>query len=169
VAILNPDHLFEQADKLIVASPTGARRQVDLRRAISSAYYGVFHALLIAAADEFVGLTKRSTSQYCLVYRSIDHRRIRDLCSDVKKSSLPARYAKHEPSGGFGSHIKAFAAAVVELQEIRHAADYDPSIRVLSSDALPAVSTARSARQRFQLASSRGRKAFLSLLVFPPR
>jgi hypothetical protein len=169
VAILNPNHLFEQADKLIISSPAGAPRQVDLRRAISSAYYGAFHALLIAAADEFVGRTKRSTGQYSLVYRSIDHRRIRDLCSEMQKHSLPAKYVKHEPPSGFGSDIKAFAAAIVELQERRHAADYDPSVRVRSSDALLAVNTARGALQRFQEASPRRRKAFLSLLVFPPR
>ena len=52
VAVLNPDHFFEQADTLM-APPAGAPRQVDLRRAISNAYYGVFHAILAAAADEY--------------------------------------------------------------------------------------------------------------------
>jgi hypothetical protein len=169
VAILNPEHLFEQADKLISTPPAGPPRQVDLRRAISSAYYGVFHATLTAAADEFVGVTKRSTTQYSLVYRSVDHRSLRELCSEIKKPTLPAKYAPYEPRNGFGPNIKAFAAAVVELQEKRHAADYDPLIRVKSLDALLAVSTARNALNRFQRASAGRRKAFLSLLLFPPR
>jgi uncharacterized protein (UPF0332 family) len=54
VAILNPDQLFEQAEKLI-AIPAGRPRQVDIRRAISSAYYAIFHAIITAAADQFVG------------------------------------------------------------------------------------------------------------------
>src|SRR5215216_7618181 len=44
VAILNPEHLFDQAEKLILSPPAGRPRQVDIRRAISAAYYGVFHA-----------------------------------------------------------------------------------------------------------------------------
>src|ERR1700757_100666 len=73
VAILNPAHLFEQADKLIAPPPHGPPRQVDLRRAISSAYYGAFHAVLAAIANRFIGSTKQSTSLYSLVYRSVDH------------------------------------------------------------------------------------------------
>lgn len=49
VAILNPDHLFEQADRLAAPFGPGTIRQVDVRRAISAAYYGVFHAILAAA------------------------------------------------------------------------------------------------------------------------
>jgi hypothetical protein len=51
VTILNPDHLFDQADRLIV-STAGPPRQVDLRRAISAAYYGVFHIVATAVADQ---------------------------------------------------------------------------------------------------------------------
>jgi hypothetical protein len=50
VAILNPDHLFEQANRLAVPFGPGSIRQVDVRRAISAAYYGLFHAVLTAAA-----------------------------------------------------------------------------------------------------------------------
>jgi hypothetical protein len=85
VTILNPDHLFEQADKLISPPPAGPPRQVDLRRAISSSYYGLFHACLVAAADEFVGVTQRATSRYALVYRSIDHKTLREVCNEAKK------------------------------------------------------------------------------------
>ncbi len=169
MAILNPEHLFEQADKLSSPPSAGRPRQVDIRRAISAAYYGVFHAAITAAADQFVGVTKRSTSQYGLVYRSVDHGWLRTLCEEVKKPILAAKYAPHAPSNGFGANIVAFAAAVLELQEKRHAADYDPMIRVKSSDAVLAVRTARAALRRFNGASSTRRKAFLSLLLFQPR
>lgn len=169
MAILSSEHLLDQAIRLIGPKTAGKRRQVDLRRAISAAYYGVFHATLTAAADEFVGVTKRATPQYALVYRSVDHRALRELCTEVKKPTLPPRYARHEPPKGFSAGIKAFAAALVELQEKRHAADYDPSARMKQSDALLAVATARSALRAFGSAGSRGRKAFLTLLLFPPR
>lgn len=165
MAILNPEHLFEQAERLIAGPP----RQVDLRRAISSAYYGIFHATLTAAADHFVGTTKRSTTEYALVYRSIDHRSLRTLCSQVVKPTLPASFLPYGPRNAFGPDVRAFAAAVIELQEKRISADYDPLIRIKSSDALLAVSVARSAVARFRSTSARRRVAFLTFLVFPKR
>jgi hypothetical protein len=75
---MNPEHLFEQADKLIQAPAAGRPRQVDLRRGVSAAYYALFHAILAAAADLVVGTTNQSTVLYELVYRSIDHRALRD-------------------------------------------------------------------------------------------
>jgi hypothetical protein len=169
VAILNPEHLFEQAEKLIIPPPAGPPRQVDIRRAISAAYYGVFHATLAAAADQFIGKTKRTDSQYGLDYRSVDHKWFRDLCDDLRKQTPPMRYNRHLPNNGFGENIVAFAAAVVELQEKRMVADYDPMIRVKTSDALLAIKTARAAVRRFSRASSARRNAFLGLLLFPPR
>jgi hypothetical protein len=129
----------------------------------------VFHATLTAAADEFVGRTKRSTSLYSLVYRSVDHKALRDVCSEVSKKPLSARYARHEPHNGFGSNMRAFAVAVLELQGKRHAADYDPLFRVKTSDAFLIVGTARSALRQFQQAEPFRRKAFLALLLLQPR
>lgn len=169
MAILNPDHLFEQAEKLIQPPAAGPPRQVDLRRAISSAYYGVFHATLTKAADEFVGVTQRATPRYGLLYRSIDHGILRELCSEVKKQNLPKKYARYAPDTGFDLNIKAFATAVVELREKRHSADYDPLVRVKTADAKLAIDTARTALQRFANASEACRKSFLALLLFPPR
>jgi hypothetical protein len=166
---IDPEHLFEQADRLAAPPPAGRPRQADLRRSISSAYYGLFHATLTAAADEVVGMTRRTTAQYSLVYRSVGHRALRELCLEVKKPILPSRYLRYEPRGGFGANIKAFAAAMAELQEKRHAADYDPLITVRSADALLAISMARTALGRFRAASATRRRAFLSLLLFPPR
>ncbi len=169
MATLNPNHLFEQADKLVVPPPAGAPRQVDLRRAISAAYYGVFHFCLTAAADEFIGVTQRATSRYALVYRSIDHKNLRELCLEAKKATPPAKFAPYFPTGGFGPNIQTFSTAAIELQEKRHLADYNPQPRFRTSDAKLAISTARSALHGFKQASDEQCKAFLTLLVCPPR
>ncbi len=169
MTIPNAEHLLEQADRLIAPTGPGAPRQVDLRRAISSAYYGAFHTVLAAAADEFVGRTRRNETAYGLAYRRVDHATLRDLCTELQKPNLPARYRRYEPERGFGSDLTAFAMYLVELQQRRHAADYDPMIRLKRSDALLAVSTARSALHRFGGASARRRRIFLALLLFPPR
>ncbi len=169
MAVLNPDHLLDQADRLIAPPGGGAPRQADLRRAISNAYYAVFHAVVAQAADDIVGITHRASPRYGLVYRSIDHKSLRKLCEDAKKTALPAKYSKYCPRGGFGPDLIALANAVVDLQEKRHLADYDTLFRVKMSDAVLAVATGRTALDRFRNANRTSRKAFLSLLVFPPR
>lgn len=161
--ILNPEHLFEQADKLL------SSRQVDLRRAISSAYYGLFHFCLTAAADEFVGVTQRATARYGLVYRSVDHRTLKDTCDETMKRAPSAKYAPYVPAGGFGPPIQDFSSVIVDLQHKRHRADYNPLLRFSNSDARLAVSMARGAIDRFKLANEDHRKVFLTLLVCPPR
>jgi hypothetical protein len=155
VAILNPDHLFEQASKLITPQ-AGRPRQVDVRRAISAAYYAIFHATITGAVDQFVGVTNRDRSRYGLVYRSVNHAWLRDLCKEVQKPTLSNKFKPYAPSTGFGPNITAFAAAVVELQEKRHSADYDVMIRMNRSDAAFAIATARAALDRLVRQADRG-------------
>jgi hypothetical protein len=169
MAVLNPDHLLEQADRLIAPAGAGAPRQADLRRAISTAYYGVFHAIATEAADSFAGRTQRQSPRYALVYRSIDHRSLRGICEDVIKPNVPAKYIHYLPAGGFGPDIVALATAVIDLQEKRHAADYDPLLRVGTAEAILAVETGRTAVGRLRHANQVRRRAFLSLVVFSPR
>jgi uncharacterized protein (UPF0332 family) len=168
VAILNPEHLFEQAEKLITPQ-AGRPRQVGIRRSISAAYYAIFHATITAAADKFVGVSNRGNSRYGLVYRSVSHVWLRDLCKEVQKQTLPNKFRSFVPNTGFGRNIVAFAEMAVELQEKRHSADYDVMIRINRSDAVVAIATARAALKRFQKANKTRRVAFLSLLLFPPR
>ena len=167
--VLNPDHLLEQADRLIAPVGGGAPRQADLRRAISAVYYSVFHAVATEAADSFAGRTQRQSPRYALVYRSIDHRFLRGVSEDVIKTTLPTKYVRYQPSGGFGADIVALATAVVDLQEKRHAADYDPLLRVSTAEAILALETGRTAVSRLRHANPTKRRAFLSLVVFSPR
>lgn len=165
----DPGHLLDQATKLIQPPAAGPPRQVDLRRAISSAYYAVFHALLAAAADQVIGKTKRGSAEYGLAYRSLDHRWIKELCADIGKPQPSKKIAGMMPAGGFGPNLQALAVAVVALQERRHEADYNPLLKFKTSDALLAISTARSALRRLARAPVAKRHRMLTLLMFPPR
>jgi hypothetical protein len=169
MAILIAEHLFDQADKLAVMPGRGSPRQADMRRAISAAYYGVFHYCLTAAADEFVGVSHRLTGRYALVYRSIDHKTLKDVCIDVRKQTPPARYSQYIPTLGFSAEIREFAKGVIELQEKRHAADYNPRSAFSTSDARVAVAIARKAVSGFSAADMEQRKMFLTLLLCLPR
>lgn len=169
MAVLNPDHLLDQADRLLAPQSGGAPRQADLRRAISNAYYGVFHAVVTEAADAFAGKTNRDAPRYALVYRSIDHRSLRGICEEIVKPRLRPKYQRYEPRGGFGPDLLTVATAVIDLQEKRHSADYDPQYRVRMSDAVLAVATGRTALIRFRRTDTTRRKAFISLVAFSPR
>jgi hypothetical protein len=169
VTILNPDHLFEQAAMLAAPRQAGPPRQADLRRAISAVYYGIFHFALGAVADEFVGVTQRASGRYALVYRSIDHRTLKDICNEVRKQKLSSKFARHIPPTGVDPDIQAFATAAFELQEKRHAADYDPQPRYERRDAMLAIEAAQSAVRAFRRAGQDDRRTFLTLLLCPPR
>jgi uncharacterized protein (UPF0332 family) len=172
MAVLNPTHLLEQAERLL--EPRGSRvliRQADRRRAISAAYYAVFHFTLIAVADQFVGRTERKAARYALAYRSIDHNKLEGLCrvASSAKIDTKSKYAKFIPENGFGGSVREFSSLLLELKEKRNAADYDPSHWVKIADARRAISAAQSAIQQFENAHPDETIAFLSLLVFPPR
>lgn len=111
MGLLNPDHLLDQADRLTRAPDVGAPRQADLRRAISSAYYAVFHALVTEATDNVVGKTQRHTPLYALVYRSIDHRALRRTCEEIAKEA--ARTALDRLRRANRARRKAFLSLVV--------------------------------------------------------
>lgn len=165
----NPEHLLEQAERLVQAPAAGPPRQADVRRAISSAYYAAFHALLAAAADEAIGRTKRGTVEYALAYRSINHAWVKTLCQTLASGSTTGKIGDLAPENGFGSNLTATGIAILELQQRRLEADYDPLLRVKTADATLAVRAARSAIRRLAKAPGAKRKRFLTLLLFPPR
>jgi hypothetical protein len=159
----DPEHLFEQADALAASA---VDRQTDLRRAVSAAYYGLFHFTLTAAADMVAGSDTRSSSRYSLVYRSVDHSRLRSLCSQVigtRPQNLPLVL-----SAGFGT-IAQFARIAGYLYELRNLADYDPSRDFTPDEARVAISEARHAIKWFQQGSAEQQQAFLTLLLFRSR
>lgn len=82
------------ADLLLVArqlaDPSGATPPNDaqLRRAVSTAYYAVFHTILQAAAERFMGPGQEHTGGYSLLYRSFNHGKMRAVCEKLGASAL---------------------------------------------------------------------------------
>jgi hypothetical protein len=165
MAILNPDHLIEQAEKLIAPPPKGPPRQADLRRAISATYYAVFHMVLSSLADDFVGTGHRQTARYGLVYRSVQHGWLTDLCDELSKNTPRAKFRQYLPSGGFDPDFKAFASSMNELKHRRHAADYDPLARFKTADSRLVIGMGKAAMRRYRNVPMEQRKAFLTMLL----
>jgi hypothetical protein len=108
-------------------------RSVFLRRAVSDAYYALFHALATLCADNLIGVTKRDSQAWRRIYRGLEHGRAKDEFNRQDVRQLHA-------------NVGRIAAAFIQLQDARHAADYDPATTLRRrSDAEALVSTAESA------------------------
>jgi len=79
------------------------------------------------------------------------------------------KIAPYMPSARFGIEIKAVAQAIIDMQEKRHTADYNPLFRAKKSGIQLSVREARAAFQRFQGAPPADVEAFSLLLFFKPR
>jgi uncharacterized protein (UPF0332 family) len=75
--MVDPQELIAVARLLLGENNRGAPNQTRLRRAISTAYYALFHSIVRSAADAFVGARHRQTPRYETVYRGFEHRRMK--------------------------------------------------------------------------------------------
>lgn len=168
--MITAQDLLSHAEDLLNLGRRGAHAQVNLRRAISAAYYGLFHYLLADAADTLVGKTKRSEPAYALVYRAFEHGKMRSRAEQATKPQ--SKIAKALPSFGiaaFSDHIRKGAAGFVDLQAERHKADYDPRYRPSLEAAQAQIDAARRAIENFTNAEKAEYQLFLLILLFEPR
>jgi hypothetical protein len=91
------------------------------------------------------------------VFRALDHTQARNRCRD--KSAI-AR---------FPFPIQNFAEAFADLQAARNDADYNPRLRLIKSEVLTGIATAKNAIQLFPAAPGRDRRAFSALVLLRPR
>ncbi len=159
--------LLAHAEDLVSLGRPGALPHVNLRRAISAAYYGLFHQLLTDAADSLVGRTKRSEPAYSIVYRAFEHRRMRDRAS--RAINLSEKLRASLGIATFSPSIREGATAFVALQTERHRADYDPAYRPSLETARAQINIARDALADFASAAKSEYQLFLLLLLFDPR
>ena len=88
--------------------------EVSLRRAVSTAYYAMFHALARSNAHSLIGTLHSPTARHAWtrIYRGLEHR-------DAKRHLQQDQQLFSQP-------VRAFADTFVELHAQRHVADYDP-------------------------------------------
>lgn len=144
----------------------GAPNQTDLRKAISSAYYALFHELASAGSSEFIGSTKKHSPIFALAYRSFQHGRMKQVCDALKSGRVSPRHAAALGLQTFSPEIAICASAFVELQQKRHLADYDPGWSVSLTEATALVALSSAARRRLVAADKEERRLFLALLLF---
>jgi uncharacterized protein (UPF0332 family) len=123
------DDLLDIAEQL-ARLDSGRPRQASLRRAVSTAYYALFHALAYLCADRLVGWRKPSAS-FTPIYRTVDHGRSKNVFRELI------------PHGG---DLAVIGGTFIKLQEYRHTADYDPeAFRLSRADTLELIDEVRKA------------------------
>jgi uncharacterized protein (UPF0332 family) len=132
-------------------------RQADLRRAVSTAYYALFHAIAKDAADLLVGVgAERSDKAWEQIYRSLQHGEAKNACEGYR-NLMP------EPP------FKFCAATFVTLQQKRHEADYDPSFRILRTEAIELIDLAELAIANLKASPKQDRREFAVALLMKRR
>lgn len=153
---MKPNDLIASSYRQAKQSPKKPR-QADLKRAVSTAYYAMFHALARDVADKLVGTgTGVSQSAWRQAYRALEHARVKEACKQAKAKGFPAA-------------VVGFANAFVSLQEERHKADYDPYHSLSRATAISLVATAEAAIAGLKGAATKDRKAFCVWVVLRDR
>lgn len=132
-----PEHLLEQAKHLARRERTRPR-QASLRRAVSTAYYALFHFLIRETVKQ-IG-PNLGVDNYNRVYRWFDHgamyRVARAFSQHVVRTQNSKDVLIHDNDAG----IMFIAENFAELQEFRHLADYDPGVVFFRADVLDKIS-----------------------------
>jgi uncharacterized protein (UPF0332 family) len=125
------DDLLALARDLVDRNP-GAQIEADLRRAVSTAYYALFHLLIHEATARLVAVTALRQR----FARSFEHKIMKSVCQEYTRSILNASGQYITPAGQLvPSPIWEIARAFSMLQEARHRADYDTEVTVSHADA----------------------------------
>ena len=114
-------------------------------------------------------LSSRTRSEQLLLTRSFGHGAARDVCRWVARGSRAPVHAQQLVAGLRDTSIADVADALVDLQEQRHAADYDHFTPFLKESVLVAIRDAETAIRNLDAAPSSEREAFFSLLSLKTR
>lgn len=121
----------------------GQPRNTNLRRATSSAYYALFHAVALAVAGEAL---PNSTDEERYGYaRYVNHSAIKQACDWVSGNAPPRHLEYVATRLRQNRDLSSVASAFVTLQEQRELADYDHRADFTRPTTLADLARARSA------------------------
>lgn len=136
-----PSDLLGQA-RLLVGGEPKKPKQASLRRAVSAAYYSLFHLLAEDAAKAMFRGTNAADLR-AAVRRAFQHATMKKAAQGIGASN-PAKPWK-SLLGAPSPELKLVAVTFVDLQQARHQADYDLSRPLTRAEALDFVERAERA------------------------
>jgi len=156
---LLPEDLLDTALRLAQGTADRPPTQADLRRAASSVYYAVFHAICQSNADTLAGDDPQNRDQeaWHQAYRALEHGYANRRCRQVPVTRR------------FSQPIQGLAAGFPILQILRHQADYDPDRSVTQAEVSSAIELATGIIADFRNAPARERRAFAVFVLMRER
>ncbi|MCG3200028.1 MAG: hypothetical protein GHCLOJNM_04557 [bacterium] len=156
------DDLLTLAKQLLSGSagdPNEARR----RRAVSTAYYALFHLLIDETSSEIA----RDEKVRSRVKRGFDHSTMKEASSSFEGGTLP-EHIKGLPGGDrVPEDLRRIASLFRELQEGRHRADYDLAETFTPTDAKDLVDKAEEAFLKWRdVRKTDSARLYLYTLIF---
>jgi len=156
--------LIEQAEHLAKREPKRPR-QASLRRAVSAAYYALFHLLVNDAVRKLIPIAPdklRGQAQ-----RAFTHGEMRAACKQLTQGSELFLTLLEQP---VEPEIRDVAEIFVELQQQRHAADYDLAQTFDQLDVLRTVEQSRAAMSGWRkVRNTPNANVFLAALLLNSR
>jgi hypothetical protein len=116
-----PDDLLKLAQDLANLHPESPH-QASLRRAVSTAYYAIFHLLISEATANWARPELRATLGRCF-----DHGPMK-TASETKVSQINTTFDDNAPEGAektVAIHLRTVANAFIQAQQRRNDADYN--------------------------------------------
>ena len=160
-----PQDWIIQANLLATCDPKRPK-QINLRRAVSVAYYGLFHFLIDAACRQAVGAQHSQSPIRHALGRAFSHNTMRDACNWFQHNHAHPAVTSRLGTFLVPDPIRKLAVAFMELQEKRHYADYDQAIGFSRFEVLEAIQELDRTVSDFQaLPDSNERRLFLISLL----
>ena len=133
--MLLADHLLEQAKTSRESSPKKPR-QASLRRAVSTAYYALFHLLVSEATRNW-----KIVEQRPLLARFFEHGKMK-AASDKQRGECN-RFINSNTTPGpeldCVRHLQRVADTFFQAQQLRHTADYDNATQWTRTEVLTQI------------------------------
>src|SRR6266849_1760735 len=134
--------LLQQADHLATYEGVNPS-QASLRRAVSTAYYALFHLLVDEAALRWSGPPAARTG----MERGFQHGPMKNTSIQFRKQTWQDWHGNRQV---IPFAIQKIASAFVNLEEERHTADYDNYEKWSVTEVQATLNTARSAFQHWR-------------------
>ena len=156
---MNPEMLIMIARQIPKINSSETPINDELRKAISCAYYALFHALCNCVADQWTGLSEelRGNDAWVQAYRLLEHRKIKAACIKICNSKI------------FPQELKTVAQVFLIILSMRHRADYDPRSFFSLDETIDAIDMVEETIRKLMNADANDRMAFISFLAFPHR
>lgn len=157
-----PGDLLEQANHLANREPKKPK-QASLGRAVSAAYYALFHLLTSEAARRLGPNTPAGL--HAQIKRAFNHGSMKEACQEFARTKIPKSL---DPfiAGAMPQDLVDVAKAFVSLQQARHDADYNLAKQYSRQGVLADIEKAANAFQSWKkVRSTAEANVFLTALL----